>query len=60
MRISELTFLVPSLWRSEMKPLSPGDCVTKGKTEKNVMLNLLQHPIESNTYETLARSDERM
>jgi hypothetical protein len=24
------------------------------------MLNLFQHLIESNTYETLARSDERM
>jgi hypothetical protein len=30
-----------------------GDCVVKGKTEKNVMLNLFQHLIESNTYETL-------
>jgi len=34
-------------------PLSPGDCVVKGKTEKNVMLNLFQHLIESNNYETL-------
>ena len=41
-------------------PLPIGDCDVKGKTEKNVMLNLFQHLIESNTYETLARSDERM
>jgi len=34
-------------------PLPTGDCVVKGKTEKNVMLNLFQHLIEFNTYETL-------
>jgi hypothetical protein len=31
-----------------------------GENGKNVMLNLFQHLIESTTYETLARSDERM
>jgi hypothetical protein len=30
-----------------------GDCVVKGETKKNVMLNLFQHLIESATYETL-------
>ena len=35
------------------KPSLSRDCVVKGKTEKNVMLNLFQHLIESNTYETL-------
>jgi hypothetical protein len=36
-------FIIPSL----------GDCVVIGEMVKNVMLNLFQHLIESNTYETL-------
>ena len=36
-----------------LNPSPLRDCVTMGKTAKNVMLNLFQHLIESNTYETL-------
>jgi hypothetical protein len=36
-------------------PLSPGDCVVIGKMVKNVMLNLVQHLMESISYETLKR-----
>ena len=38
----------------------PSPPFNKGGKVKNVMLNLFQHRIESNTSETLARSDERM
>jgi len=33
----------------------PRDCVVIGRMAKTVMLNLFQHLIESNTYETLNR-----
>jgi hypothetical protein len=41
-------------------PLPPETVsVTIAEMVKNVMLNLFQHLMESITYETLARSDER-
>jgi len=43
------------LENNQLIPLSPGDCVVIREMEKNVMLNLFQHLIESNSYETLKR-----
>jgi hypothetical protein len=44
---------VPTEGGAGRQPSPLGDCVVIGAMVKNVMLNLFQHLIESNTYETL-------